>query len=203
MMIDKKYLIMIGIAICLIILYYFYHEITKTKKSFLPAYQKIMSLENKVTDIEKKSSEIEKQLTKKKNPIDSTAYTITYNSEITKQKNSDSIRYENISDTEANKILEKIKGHPEIDRDFQIINEKATKLPSAFEISEKVLNIFTKSESSEIKIPNTTKKNNNNVNLQEILNNIKHSEDRSPDLKINKSVVKTISDLEMDKNLDM
>ncbi|XWV26498.1 hypothetical protein QJ857_gp0571 [Tupanvirus soda lake] len=106
-MIQTKYLIIIGAIICLLVLYYFYDEISSVKKLFVPTYQKTMALEAKVLELEKKANEI----TQKKKPmiqkIDSPALSITYQSDMVKNGNL-SVKYADLSDTEAKELLKHI-----------------------------------------------------------------------------------------------
>lgn len=103
-MIQTKYLVIIGIIICLMVLYYFYDEIKKMKKSFVPTYQKTMALESKITNIEKQIATFapkRKMITKQ---IDSPAYSISYQSDMIKNGNL-SVRYADITETEACELL--------------------------------------------------------------------------------------------------
>lgn len=105
-MIQAKYLIIIGVIVCLFVLYYFYDEISSVKKMFLPTYQKTMSLEAKVFELENKNNELLKK--KSKNPIiDSPALSVTYQSDMCKNGNL-SIKYADLTDTEANELLKNI-----------------------------------------------------------------------------------------------
>ena len=118
-MIETKYLVIIGIIVCLLILYYFYDEISNLKKSFTPIYQKTMALEAKISGIEKLSS---KFLTpnianianvpdrnKKANlrKIDSPVFSISYNSDMIKNGNL-SVKYTDLSDSDAHELLQNI-----------------------------------------------------------------------------------------------
>lgn len=107
-MIQTKYLIIIGAIVCLLILYYFYDEISKVKKIILPAYQKTMALEAKVMVLEKKANEMissKKKLIMQKN--DSPALSITYQSDMVKNGNL-SVKYADLSDTEAKELVKNI-----------------------------------------------------------------------------------------------
>lgn len=106
-MIQIKYLIIIGIIICLLVLYYFYDEISNIKKIFLPTYHKTMALEAKLLELEKKTNDI---IPKKKSIIqknDSPAMTISYQSDMVKNGNL-SVRYADLSETEAKELLKHI-----------------------------------------------------------------------------------------------
>lgn len=106
-MIETKYIIIIGIIICLLILYYFYDEIFNLKKLFMPMYHKTMILEAKIAGLEKKNI----NLVPNKNPTkknDSPAYTISYDSDMVKHGNL-SVKYADISETEAKELLKNIE----------------------------------------------------------------------------------------------
>lgn len=106
-MIPTKYLIIIGIIICLLVLYYFYSEIAKMKKSFIPAYQKTMSLESKILGIEKQINSAckRKMIT---NKLNSPVYSISYQSDMLKNGNL-SVKYADITETEAKELLQNIE----------------------------------------------------------------------------------------------
>lgn len=107
-MIEKKYLIMIGVIICLLLLYYFFDEIRNLKKSLLPTYQKTMALEAKVSLLEKKViPPISDKRGSKRN--DSPVFSISYQSDMIKNPNQ-SLRYDGISESEASKIKTSILG---------------------------------------------------------------------------------------------
>lgn len=107
-MFQKKYLIMIGLAICLFILYFFYNEIIKVKTIIMPAYQKTMALEAKVLQLEKKTTELISYQHKKAVPMnESPALSITYQSDMVKNGNL-SAKYSEISESEA-KLIQKIE----------------------------------------------------------------------------------------------
>lgn len=100
-MINTKYIIVIGIIICSAILYYLYRELSSVKKLFVPIYQKIILLDNKMAKLDKR------RMLQYGHKNDSPVFSITYQSDVA--KNGDlSIRYSDISDTEARRILEKI-----------------------------------------------------------------------------------------------
>lgn len=104
-MINTKYFIMIGIIICLLIIYFFYSSISDIKKSFVPIYQKTMELESKISQIESESKRKNSKKSIKKPYIkqDSPAFSISYQSDII-NKNNLSAKYTEISDTAANDI---------------------------------------------------------------------------------------------------
>lgn len=107
-MIQTKYLIIIGAVICLIILYYFYDEIKNVKKLFTPAYQKTMALEAKVLELEKTTNDLISQK-RQKNKNDSPALSITYQSDMVKKNGNLSVKYADISETEAKELLKNIE----------------------------------------------------------------------------------------------
>lgn len=109
-MIQTKYLIIAGAIICLIILYYFYDEIKNIKKLFTPAYQKTMALEAKVMELEKITEDLASQRQPKKRN-DSPALSITYHSDMAKKTGNLSVKYVDISETEAKQLLKNID-HP-------------------------------------------------------------------------------------------
>lgn len=102
-MIKTKFLVILGIVICLFIIYYFYSEISSIKKLYSPTYQKTMALETKITELEKKTE----RLSVKKNSHDSPAMTLTYHSDMAKNANG-SVKYTEVTDTEAKILLEQI-----------------------------------------------------------------------------------------------
>lgn len=107
-MIQTKYLIIAGVVICLIILYYFYDEIKNVKKLFTPAYQKTMALEAKVLELEKITATFAPQKSSKKRN-DSPALSITYQSDMIKRNGNLSVKYADISETEAKELLKNIE----------------------------------------------------------------------------------------------
>lgn len=106
-MIQTKYLIILGVIICLIVLYYFYDEIKNVKKLFTPTYQKTMALEAKILELEK----VTYNLTSKGIKNDSPALSITYQSDMAKKNGNLSIRYADLTETEANELLKNINGN--------------------------------------------------------------------------------------------
>lgn len=104
-MIEMKYLIMIGVIVCLLVLYYFYDEISNIKKSYLPTYQKTMALEAKMMELDKRTMDM---MTKKCiSRTDSPPMSITYYSDMVKNGNL-SVKYADLSESEADKLLRKI-----------------------------------------------------------------------------------------------
>lgn len=128
-MIETKYLIIIGVVICVLVLYYFYDEISSTKKLMIPTYQKTMYLEAKIIELEKKTQDLSqnqqlqlKQLkntrsnsstgpSQRKKPIDSPALSITYQSDMVNKNsgNNLSVIYADLTETEVNEIRQKIE----------------------------------------------------------------------------------------------
>lgn len=106
-MIQTKYLIIIGAIVCLLILYYFYDEISRSRKLLLTTFNKTMALDAKVSDLEKKSNEI---ISKKKNnsKTDSPAMSLTYQSDMIRGGNALSVKYADISESEAKQMIQKI-----------------------------------------------------------------------------------------------
>ncbi len=106
-MIEIKYIIMIGIAVCLLVLYYFYDDISNIKKSFVPMYQKTMELEAKVLKLESESKKITNINPKRKkisSKNESPAFSISYQSDMIGKGNL-SVRYTDITESEANNLL--------------------------------------------------------------------------------------------------
>ena len=108
-MFQKKYLIIISIIICLLVLYYFYNEISSLKKLCEPTYQKTMSLDARLIQLEKKNTQVPQQIKKKpiNNNIESPALSITYHSDRITNGNL-SVKYSAISDTEAIELMNKL-----------------------------------------------------------------------------------------------
>jgi hypothetical protein len=98
-MIDRKYIIAIGLIILLIVIYYFYDDIRNIKKNLIPMYEKTMKLENKIEELEKKFLPDKKSVKNNNTPV----FSISYQSEINKvpQKH-------HFTETEAKKIVERI-----------------------------------------------------------------------------------------------
>lgn len=107
-MIENKYLIMIGIVVCLLILYYFYDEISNVKKLFAPTYQKTMALEAKIVEMDRRTSDLINRKRPREPRIDSPALSITYQSDMIKNNNL-SARYCELTETEARRLLEKLE----------------------------------------------------------------------------------------------
>ncbi|AAV50753.1 hypothetical protein [Acanthamoeba castellanii mimivirus] len=114
-MIKPIYLIIIGTVICLVILYYFYHEISDSKKLLTSTYQKNMLLESKIFELERKSNVFIEKYDNLKNvrgqknssKIDSPVLSITYHSDMVKNGNL-SVKYDEMGNTEVNELLQKI-----------------------------------------------------------------------------------------------
>lgn len=109
-MFETKYLIIIGVILCLLVLYYFYDEISNIKRTFLPTYQKTMALEAKLLEYEKnheRQYKNKQNITKSKHKLESPIMSITYaSSDVrTNPDGTSSIRYANITDLEANELL--------------------------------------------------------------------------------------------------
>lgn len=106
-MIPTKYLIVIGIILSLVVIYYFFNEIKNVKKLLTPAYQKTMTLESKIMNLEEKMS-------KKVIRNDSPALSITYQSDMIKNATGTaSVKYGPLSDSEVQRAFSKIKKHRE------------------------------------------------------------------------------------------
>lgn len=111
-MIQTKYLLIIGAIICLIIIYYFYDEISRVKKLYIPVYHKAMSLELDMNQLKKEFPKNKSRQAHAHTPAstnanghktDSTALEITYRSDI--EKNGDiSVKYAELSESEASLI---------------------------------------------------------------------------------------------------
>ncbi len=113
-MIENKYLLMIGVIICDLILYYFYDEISNVKKTIIPSYQKTMALEAKIIELEKKTNELATRVkvpSKKcaRKQIESPVMSITYQSDMINKNNNLSARYTDIPESEVIEIRKKIE----------------------------------------------------------------------------------------------
>ena len=109
-MFEKKYIIIIAIVVCLFILYYFYDELSSIKKMYIPTYQKTMALEARLDKLDK-LDKLEKKPYNKKDTskdVDSTALTITYQSDMVKNGNL-SAKYVEISESESKELLKNIE----------------------------------------------------------------------------------------------
>lgn len=117
-MFPAKFLVIIGIVICLLVCYYFYDEINSTKKLAAQTHQKLAALENKGDVIEKEVGVLQRKTEalsrwQAGEDIHSPPMTISFNSDMV--PNGDlSVRYVNISDPEAVKMMSKINGRPEM-----------------------------------------------------------------------------------------
>jgi hypothetical protein len=99
-MIDKKYIIAVGLIILLLVIYYFYDDIRNIKKNLIPMYEKTMKLENKIEELEKKFSPNKNSVKRNNNtPV----FSISYQSETNKvpQKH-------HFTESEAKRIVERI-----------------------------------------------------------------------------------------------
>lgn len=175
-MMETKYIIMIGIAICLLILYYFYDDISNIKKSFIPMYQKTMELEAKVLKLESDNKIIVKNDTKNKNIIknETPTFSISYQSDVV-GKNNLSARYTDISETETNNLLKIINPVRERRTD-NISHNKTTQLSLAHNkiISDKNNIVTILNSDKHSNSPNNNKSNlTNNNNKSNLLNNNK------------------------------
>ena len=127
-MFETKYLIMIGAVVCLLILYYFYDEISNVKKSFIPTYQKTMALEAKLAELEKKTNDFLPLSKKKSIPAyESPVFSVSYNSDAIKNGNL-SAKYIDLSETEAKKIIKNIEQHKQLTKS-QLTKSQLTKSP--------------------------------------------------------------------------
>jgi hypothetical protein len=162
-MIENRYLLMIGIVICVLVLYYFYDEITSTKKIVIPSYQKTMQLEAKLLELEKKTNEfISKNSTRspkqRKKILDSPALSITYQSDML-NKNNTSIVYEDFSETEAKKIRQKL----------ELVKQNSNKVPPSPRKSDSDIFGFRNSQKEETPTGSLVSPKSN---YQDILNNL-------------------------------
>lgn len=126
-MISTKYLIIIAIIICLLVLYYFYSEISKMKKSFIPTYQKTMSLESKILGIEKQMNSVCKRKMIA-NKLNSPVYSISYQSDMLKNGNL-SVKYADITETEAKELLQNIEKNKKNSQQYNKLEEGSFSSP--------------------------------------------------------------------------
>lgn len=110
-LLNNKVIITICIVVCIIICYYFYNDICNMKKLIEPTYQKLMIMETKVNDLEKKTILLLNKKHKSKHNHHSPAYSLTYNSADNTKKDNLSAKYCNISDDEAQEIINNIKNN--------------------------------------------------------------------------------------------
>nr|WBF70871.1 hypothetical protein [Megavirus caiporensis] len=162
---------MIGAVICLLILYYFYNEISELKKILLPTCQKTMALEAKISDFNKRSLDLISK--KSKNEInhdiknESPIMSITYYSDMVKNGNL-SVKYADLSETEANELLKKLN-HQSHSGNYQKISDsyqpnKNIQLPDKNQKSCEIIysdNIFESED----------KNDTININIKDIINN--------------------------------
>ncbi|BCS83050.1 hypothetical protein QLL95_gp1073 [Cotonvirus japonicus] len=106
-MIKIKYLIIIAAIIGLLVLYYFYSEISDVRKLLTSTYQKTLVLESKTIELDKKSN-IRLDNNKKFSRTDSPILSITYNSDMVKKNGNLSVKYADLTETEANNLLKQI-----------------------------------------------------------------------------------------------
>ncbi|CAH6420661.1 Hypothetical protein MVR_LOCUS191 [uncultured virus] len=115
-MFPTKFLVIIGIVICLLVCYYFYDEINSAKKLAAQTHQKLAGLENRADTVEREVLVIQRKTEalsrwQAGEDIHSPPMTISFNSDMV--PNGDlSVRYVNISDPEAIKMLNKANGRP-------------------------------------------------------------------------------------------
>src|SRR5579875_100740 len=102
-MIDKKYIIAIGLIIFLLVIYYLYDDLRNLKASFIPVYEKTLKLEKKIEELEKKTGS--NSILEKKNKNDTSVFSISYQSDTNKVL---PIKYEN-TESEAKRIKERIE----------------------------------------------------------------------------------------------
>ena len=105
-MIGMKYLLIISVVCCIMILYYFYDEISNIKKTIVPIYQKMMSLERKIVDLEKRNGhDTIKQ-------VDSPAFEVTYRSDMANDGSNLSAKHANLSESDTYNLLRTLGGCP-------------------------------------------------------------------------------------------
>jgi hypothetical protein len=103
-MFETKYLIIIGVILCLLVIYYFYDEISNIKRTFLPTYQKTMALEAKLLEYERRYKKT--PLLKSKDPHDAPIMSISYNSQDAKHNTDGTSSIMYATDPEAKELLE-------------------------------------------------------------------------------------------------
>ena len=163
-MIANKYLIMIGIIICLLVLYYFYDEISNVKKLFMPTYQKTMALEAKIMDLERRNIEFNKRKMESINCMnDSPALSITYQSDMMRNNNL-SVKYGDLSETEAKELLQKIENNNI--RERELLKAKRNSTHDNFFNKQSNLNANSNPNPN----PNPNPNQNPNQNLNQNLN---------------------------------
>lgn len=181
-MIKTSYLIMIGAVICLLILYYFYNEISELKKILLPTCQKTMALEAKISDLNKRSLELISK--KSKNEInhdtknESPIMSITYYSDMVKNGNL-SVKYADLTETEANLLLKKVN------RQSQSGNYQKT--PEPYKLNKNI---------------QSPDKNQNPGEIIYSDNNIFESEDKNDTININIKDIINNNQLEINENFN-
>jgi|SRR5579872_2948739 len=132
-MFETKYLIIIGVILCLLVIYYFYDEISNIKRTFLPTYQKTMALEAKLMEYERRYKK--PPLLKSNKDIQdapamvlgSPIMSISYNSQDAKHNpdSTSSIMY--ATDPEAKELLEVLskKNKPSLDKTAIVLAQPA------------------------------------------------------------------------------
>ncbi|AGF85428.1 hypothetical protein QJ854_gp354 [Moumouvirus goulette] len=170
-MIKTSYLIIIGVVICLLIIYYFYSEISELKKLYVPTCQKIMNIEAKVSDLDKKSLEFFNRKNRYESRNESPIMSITYHSDMVKKNGNLSIKYDDLTETEANELVKKLnyntKNNNHKYQSDKIFNQEKNGLSNENVESKNIIysdnNIFdsiSKNQSETVK-----------VNINEIINN--------------------------------
>lgn len=208
-MFEKKYIIIIAIIICLLVLYYFYDEISSVKKLFVPTYQKTMALEARIINLEKKTSDPAPKKKLLNSKIDSPALSITYQSDMVKNGNL-SVKYTDISDTEAKELLKKIDHC----KSKQQVAKQIPSIPMG-ELSEpnnsQNKNIFMpntkkpdfdieESDTINIKVADLVQKNSQTAEYEKILDGLTknisniRSEDVFDDDELDADIIKSISE---------
>ena len=157
-MIQTKYLIIIGAIICLLVLYYICDEISNVKKIFVPVYQKTMILEAKMLKLEKIPCDQfpKKKLTNSK--IESPALSITYQSDMVKNGNL-SVKYADLSETEANELLKHINQN----KTKQLTNQIPNQNQQIQQQNNKKISNIKSGEISDFGTPIEKINNNNNI----------------------------------------
>lgn len=185
-MIEKKYLIMIGVIICLLILYYFYDEIRNLKKSLLPTYQKTMALEIKVEELQKKTANMP-TVFDKKSKNDSPVFSISYQSDMI--KNPASVKYNEISETEAKRLKESI---------IKPVITKPIEVPKIYHVQKGDLSDFSEKTASDKLY--AEKSDTINIKLSDFMSN-KIMSDRSNDLNEYENILKGLKSTVSSENV--
>ncbi|AGC01861.1 hypothetical protein H012_gp602 [Acanthamoeba polyphaga moumouvirus] len=165
-MIKTSYLIIIGAVICLLIIYYFYSEISELKKLYVPTCQKIMNVEAKVSDLDKKSLEFINRKTKYDSKNESPIMSITYHSDMVKKNGNLSIKYDDLTETEANELVKKLNhntkkfNNDKYQQDENNYAHVTTKPINTIYSDNNIFDSISKDQSETVK-----------VNINEIINN--------------------------------